>query len=305
MENPQDFDPVPGESVVLCEGLRRVLAPNPSPMTFRGTNTYILGQGRVAVIDPGPENPAHLAALHRALRGETVSHIFVTHAHLDHSPLARRLARDTGAPVLAFGGAGAGRSSLMSDLAARGLSGGGEGVDTAFTPDIRLADGETVQGDGWSVNALHTPGHMANHIALSWGDVLFSGDHVMGWSTSLVSPPDGDLAAFIASCQRLQRLSHRVIHPGHGAPVTDPAARLSALIAHRQARTLQIRAALESGARSITQVRAAVYADLPPHLFAAAERNIFAHLIDLAAGNLVHALPELSIHADFQPVQKN
>ncbi|TCP42870.1 MBL fold metallo-hydrolase [Rhodovulum marinum] len=289
------FDPTPGACDTLRPGLRRVLAPNPSPMTFRGTNSYILGEGRVAVIDPGPALPAHLDALLAALApGETVSHILVTHSHVDHSPLARPLARATGAPVLAFGDSAAGR---RADLAALSGLGGGEGVDTHFTPDARLADGETVAGDGWRVKAIHTPGHMGNHLSFAWQDAIFSGDHVMGWATSMVSPPDGDLAAFMASLDRLAARPEAVLYPGHGAPVANGPARIAKLIAHRRARGAQILAALAAGPATPGQIARTVYADTPAALLPAATRNVLAHLIELADKSLATPEGEISAQA--------
>ena len=281
-------------------GLRLVRAPNPSPMTAEGTNSYILGEGTVAVIDPGPDDPAHLAALRAALApGERVSHILVTHAHRDHSPLARPLSQVTGAPVLAFGRAGEGRSPTMARLAAEGLAGGGEGVDAAFAPDRRLRDGETICGPGWSLTALHTPGHMAGHLAFAWGDAVFTGDHVMGWASSLVSPPDGDLAAFMASCHRLAARQDRIHYPGHGAPIPDPAGRLAWLVAHRQARDTAIRAALAAGAATVPALTATIYTETPPALLPAAERNVFAHLVALVDTGAAAATPALSPTARF------
>ena len=206
MNQPMDdFDPVPGVAEELSPGLRRILAPNPSPMTFRGTNTYLVGTTELAVIDPGPASEPHLQAIMKALApGQRVTHVFVTHSHLDHSPLARALSDETGAPVLAFGDSLAGRSTVMEQLAATGMVAGGEGVDHDFTPDRGLKDGETVNGSGWTLEVIHTPGHLGNHIALGWGDICFTGDHVMGWASSLVSPPEGDLTDFMASCRRLR-----------------------------------------------------------------------------------------------------
>ena len=208
MQDPQpDFRPQPGQAEILEPGLRRILAPNPSPMTFRGTNTYLLGETDIAVIDPGPQDTAHLEAILAAIGpGQRITHVLVSHAHLDHSPLARPLADRCGAPVLAFGRAEEGRSALMQALADQGLMGGSEGVDTCFEPDQRLTDGDEIHGAGWTLIALHTPGHMANHLAFGWGGVLFSADLVMGWATSLVSPPDGDLTQFMASCAKLRAL---------------------------------------------------------------------------------------------------
>jgi glyoxylase-like metal-dependent hydrolase (beta-lactamase superfamily II) len=281
--DPQpDFSPVPGHAEPLGPGIRRILAPNPSPMTFRGTNTYLVGTGGVAVIDPGPDDAAHLAAIMGALGpAERVTHVLVTHAHLDHSPLARRLSNRTGAPVLAFGPAEAGRSPAMARLAAEGMVGGGEGVDGAFAPDVVLADGARIEGGDWRIEALHLPGHMANHMGFALGDTLFSGDLVMGWATSLVSPPDGDLGAFMASLDRLAGRRWTEFHPGHGAPVTDPAARVAELAAHRRGRARQIAEALSDGPADPATLAARIYTDVAPALLPAAERNVLAHLVEM------------------------
>ncbi|MBK1635848.1 MBL fold metallo-hydrolase [Rhodovulum adriaticum] len=287
-----DFDPVPGHPEQIAPGLRRVLAPNPSPMTFRGTNTYIVGHGAVAVIDPGPNDPAHRAAILGALGpGERVSHILVTHSHVDHSPLARPLARETGAPVLAYGDSAAGR---RPDLAALSGLGGGEGVDADFTPDRTLADGAVVTGADWQITALHTPGHMGNHMCFAWRDALFSGDHVMGWASSMVSPPDGDLAAFMASLDRLAARAERTLYPGHGAPVDDGPARIAELTAHRRARRAQVLAALAQGPTTPAALTHAIYTDVAPALLGAAQRNVLAHLIELADENRAAPMAEMA-----------
>jgi hydroxyacylglutathione hydrolase len=273
-------------------GLRRVLAANPSAMTGPGTTTWIVGTGAVAVIDPGPDDPAHLQAILSALApGETVAAILVTHSHLDHSALAPRLRAATGAPVCGFGPAGSGRSPLMARLARAGLTGGGEGVDTAFAPDRRLSDGDTVEGPDWALRALHTPGHMAEHLCFVWGSVLFSGDMVMGWAPSLVSPPDGDMGAYLASLERLSREAWLAMLPTHGPVVADPAARLAELIAHRRSREAMILEALARGATTLPEVVARVYHDTPAPLLPAAARNALAHLIDLEERNLVACDP--------------
>ncbi|MHC0053174.1 MBL fold metallo-hydrolase [Actibacterium sp. D379-3] len=292
MNEQAGFNPQPGVAEVLEPGLRRVLAPNPSPMTFRGTNTYLLGEGAVAVIDPGPASPAHLAAILGALSpGERISHILVTHSHVDHSRLVPDLGRATGAPVLAFGDSAAGQ---RPDLARLPDLGGGEGVDHAFRPDETLADGAVLHGDGWSVTALWTPGHMANHLSFAWGDALFTGDHVMGWATSMVSPPEGDLTAFMTSLARLVPRRDRVFYPAHGAPVRDPAARLADLIAHRRTRETQILDALGAGPATAAALAARIYTDVPPALLPAATRNVLAHLIDLLGRNMVSTEGRLS-----------
>ena len=285
---PDDFDPVIGAAEMLEPGLRRIVAPNPSPMTYRGTNTYLVGMSELAVIDPGPQDDTHLAAILNAVGpDQRISHIIVTHSHLDHSPLARPLARHTGAPVLAFGDALAGRSATMQTLAASGYAGGGEGIDLAFQPDRHVADGDVITGAGWSLDVIHTPGHLGNHICLGWGDACLTADHVMGWASSLVSPPDGDLTDFMASCDRLAARNWRVFYPGHGAAVTDPAARLAWLIRHRRAREAAILQALETGPATAHALARAIYTDTPPALLPAATRNVLAHLIDLAGKSQV------------------
>ncbi len=269
-------------------GLRRVLAPNPSPMTFHGTNTYILGEGAVAVIDPGPALQPHLDAILTALDpGERVSHILVTHSHLDHSPLSRSLSDATGAPVLAFGTHEDGRSEEMMEFARRGDLGGGEGIDMAFQPDQKLADGTIVEGESWRLEVLWTPGHIANHVCFAWEDAVFTGDHVMGWASSLISPPDGDLAAFMRSCERLSKRTDRVFYPGHGDPVESPADRLAWLIAHRREREAQILSLIAEGPITLRELTARIYHDIPASLLPAAERNTLAHIIDLSRKNLV------------------
>ncbi|HBQ35400.1 MAG TPA: MBL fold metallo-hydrolase [Rhodobacteraceae bacterium] len=294
-----EFNPPVGVAETLAPGLRRILAPNPSPMTWRGTNTYIIGQGHVALIDPGPDSPAHLQAILTATRGETINAILVTHSHTDHSPLARPLAKISGAPVLAYGDSQAGRSQIMRKLVAAGMTGGGEGIDADFKPDQILRDSETIHGPDWCLKALWTPGHMANHLCFAWNDVLFTGDHVMGWASSLVSPPDGDLTQFMASCARIKLRKDRVYHAGHGAPVMDPAKRIKWLISHRLKRESQILAQMdgkESTARSLT---AQIYTDIPAALMPAAERNVFAHLIDLASRGLIAADQPLYLGSKF------
>jgi hydroxyacylglutathione hydrolase len=293
---PRTAPPV-GQPVAMGQELRMVLAPNASPMTHWGTNTWLLGRGAVTVIDPGPADSRHLAALLAALEpGETVTQILVTHGHLDHSPAARPLAQATGAPVLAFGDARAGRSARMAGLSAQDI-GGGEGVDANFAPDRTLADDAVIEAAGRPLRALHTPGHLGNHMCFLWGEALFSGDHVMGWAPSLVSPPDGDLTDFMASLRRLQRLGPVVLFPGHGAPVAAGQARLSELHAHRMRRESAIRIAIAHGAETVPAITRAAYLDVDPALLPAAERNVLAHLIDLEARGKVAFDGALSLRA--------
>ena len=284
----------------LEPGVRRLLAPNPSPMTHWGTNTYIVGEGRVAVIDPGPSDPGHLAAILDALDpGETVSHILVTHSHLDHSPLSAPLSAATGAPVLAFGDSMAGRTAVMNDLAREGLAGGGEGVDPSFAPNEIIPDGSDIHGADWTLSAIWTPGHFGNHLSFAMGNVVFTGDHIMEWSTSLVSPPDGDLTAFMASTEKLIARSDRVYYPGHGDPVHAPADRAKWLLNHRKAREASILDALLDGPASIPALTARIYTDIPTAMLPVAQRNVFAHLIDLVHHSRVSAHPKLSFTANF------
>ena len=225
--------------------------------------------------------------------------MLVTHAHLDHSPLARELADTWGLPVLGFGPPDAGRSPRMVALAADSEAGGGEGVDRDFLPDQRLADGDRIEGAGWALDVLHTPGHFAGHLCFAWGDRLFSGDHVMGWAPSLVSPPDGDMAAYMASLHRLAQIAFARAYPGHGTPIDNPTARIAALIAHRKARETAILAALDIGQQTLASITAHAYEGTPPALLPAASRNAFAHLIDLCDRGLATARPALNTHAIF------
>lgn len=298
-----DFDPPVGRAEELAPGLRRLVAPNASPMTFRGTNTYLLGEAAIAVIDPGPDDPRHLDAILGAVgNAHKISHIFITHSHVDHSPLARRLSALSNAPVLAFGDSTAGRSPRMVRLAALGGLGGGEGVDTAFKPDILLKDEQIVASREWALRALTTPGHFPNHLCFRWEaeNAIFSGDHVMSWATTLVSPPDGDLSVFMASLKKmLHRQQDRCYFPGHGAMLAEPQTMLKYQIGHREARESQILSALANGQVTPLDLARRIYTDIPPELIPAAARNVFAHLIDLVDRNLVEVSPPLSSQSRF------
>lgn len=283
----------------LAQGLRRLTATNPSPMTDRGTNTYLIGHEDVALIDPGPALPEHLDAILAALGSARLSLILVTHSHLDHSTLAPALAEATGAPICAAGLSDWGRSANMQSLAASGALGGGEGRDESFRPDRILSDGEVLAGSEWSIEAVYTPGHMANHMSFSWKGALFSGDLVMGWSTSLVSPPDGDMAAFFASLDRLAARDDAIYYPGHGDPIEKPADRLEELRRHRRDREAAILEALKTGAATTAELAARIYQDTPKELLAMAERNVLAHLVHLTETGQVIASPKLSATAQF------
>ncbi|MFW2587310.1 MBL fold metallo-hydrolase [Sagittula sp. SSi028] len=304
MQDPQpEFQPQHGAVVEVAPAVRRIVAPNPSPMTFRGTNTYLLGTDQIAVVDPGPDMASHLDAIEAAIsNGGRITHILVTHAHVDHSALAPRLSARTGAPIYAYGDALAGRSPLMQTLAAMDRLGGGEGVDAAFTPDICLTHAEQIDLGGLRITAHYTPGHMANHLAFSLGDVLLSGDLVMGWATSLVSPPDGDLTAFMDSLRQLQSNRWSQFLPGHGAPISDPDARLQELLDHRMGREASVLQCLAKAPATAEEIAKAVYTQTPAALIPAATRNVLAHLIDLTERGLARPDGPISPDARFSTV---
>jgi glyoxylase-like metal-dependent hydrolase (beta-lactamase superfamily II) len=300
MTPPDDFNPPVGIAEVLEVGVRRIVAPNPSPMTYRGTNTYLVGTHDLAVIDPGPESDVHLQAILDAVGTEQkITHIIVTHTHLDHSPLARPLSEATGAPILAFGDATAGRSEAMIALAASGMVGGGEGIDTNFQPDNVVEDGDVINGSDWQLEVIHTPGHIGNHICLAWNDLCFTADHVMGWASSLVSPPDGDLTDFMESCAKLEDCEWRIFYPGHGGAIDTPTERLDWLIDHRLSREAAILDLLEEAPATALQLAKAIYTETPPALLGAATRNVLAHLIDLVGQTEVFAIGSVSEDALF------
>ena len=270
-----------GEPEAISLRIRRVVARNPGPFTFHGTGAHIVGHNRVAVIDPGPDDPAQLTALLAATEGECITHIFVTHAHMDHSPLARPLAEATGAVVLA----GAGRP--------RPSCGGARleaGDDLSFQPDIELADGERFHGPDWTIEAVATPGHTSTHFAyaLIEENTLFPGDCVMGWSTSVVSPPDGDMGDYMASLEKIRARNFDVLLPAHGPPVREPQALLDAYIAHRRTRERQITACLDAcGAATARDLVRNIYVDVAPRLHPAATHSVLAHLFDLYRRGLI------------------
>jgi glyoxylase-like metal-dependent hydrolase (beta-lactamase superfamily II) len=267
-----------GEAGQVLPLVRRIVCGNPGPFTFRGTNTYVIGRGEVAVLDPGPADAVHLAAILRATQGERVGKIIVSHTHRDHSPGAAALVAATGAKTYGFG------PHLTPPDA------GGEGGDHDFRPDVTLPDGGVLEGDDWRLTALHTPGHCANHLCFGMqvageGDVLFSADHVMSWSTTVVSPPDGDMAAYMASLAKISGRDDRLYLPGHGPPLPDPAPFVAALAAHRREREAKVLDALRAARRATArELVPAVYGPaLDPRLVNGAARSLLAHLIKLAA----------------------
>jgi glyoxylase-like metal-dependent hydrolase (beta-lactamase superfamily II) len=280
LEFRRDDPLAPGQVEWVAPGVRRILCGNPGPFTYRGTNTYLIGRGEVAVLDPGPVDEAHLGAILRAVAGERVKRILVSHTHRDHSPGVAPLAAATGAETLGFG------PHLTPP-------GDGEGGDHDFSPNRQLADGDAVEGDGWRLTALHTPGHCANHLcfaleadaSLAPESVLFSADHVMAWSTSVVSPPDGDMADYMRSLSRIAARADRLLLPGQGPAHDDPAPFIAGLIAHREEREARVLEALRAAGEVVTAAALvpSVYGPtLDPRLAPAAARSLLAHLVKLA-----------------------
>jgi glyoxylase-like metal-dependent hydrolase (beta-lactamase superfamily II) len=277
MLNDRSFFCPYGRLEQLSPLIRRIVAENPGPFTFHGTGTYVVGRGNVAVIDPGPDLPEHVAALLAALAGETVTHILVTHTHYDHSPAAAALKAATGAPSLGFGPHGA-----TGDT-------GEAGADLDFVPDKVMGDGDAVEGPGWRLEALHTPGHASNHLcfALPQESALFSGDQVMGWSTTVIAPPDGDMSDYMASLDRLSARADKIYWPTHGGPIRQPQAHLKELIEHRLARRAGILSALADGPATPQALVPRLYIGLDPRLTWAASQSVLAHLLELAKSGLV------------------
>src|ERR671924_205224 len=271
----KSFDLAPGRAEEVAPGVRRLLCNNPSPFTFKGTVSYIIGRGRVAIIDPGPDDPTHVAALLDAVRGETVTHIFVTHTHRDHSPAVAPIKAATGALVLAEGAHRPARALHVGEAPRMDASN-----DTEFRPDRTLADGDVVTGAGWTLEAVATPGHTANHMtfALREADLLFSGDHVMAWSTPVVAPPDGAMSDYMASLQKLARRSEPIYLPGHGGMVREATRFVQQYIQHRQDREAAILRRLARGETDIPTLVRGIYIGLDPRLVKAARLSVLAHL---------------------------
>ena len=280
------FDVPYAEVQRLSPMVSRLLANNPSPFTFKGTGVYIVGANEaardVAVIDPGPLIPEHLDALKAVVADKNVTHILVTHTHADHSPAAKPLKEWTGAPTYGFGPHGSGRDDSGVKLE--------EGGDRDFVPDVAVRDGDLIEGNGFTFECVFTPGHTSNHMCYGLREekALFTGDHVMGWSTTVVAPPDGDMAAYMASLRKLLARDERILYPTHGAPIRDPKPFLQAYIDHRLEREAQILACLLDGVSTIPEMVARMYVDVDKRLHPAAARSVLAHLIQLDAQGRIH-----------------
>lgn len=288
-----------GECVRVSPLVRRIVASNPGPITFTGTCSYIVGSGQVAIIDPGPDLPGHVEALLDAVRAETVTHVLVTHTHRDHSPAARAIKAATGARIVGCSPHRSARPLFTGEVNKLEAS-----SDKDYIPDQELREGEAVEGPGWTLEALATPGHMANHLAFALREekALFSGDHVMAWSTTVVAPPDGSMSAFMASLDKLKTREETVYWPGHGGPVQDPQRFVRALIHHRRLREASILNRLKSGDRTIPEIVSAIYQGLNPALVNAAGLSVFAHLEDLVARDLAATDGVPSLDGEYHPV---
>ncbi len=284
---------LPGVPEQLEPLVARVLAPNPSPFTYTGTQVHLVGTRDLAVIDPGPDDPVHLDALLAAIAGRPVRAIVITHTHRDHSPGSRPLAAATGAPVMGCAPLAPDDDGVRSDAS----------FDRDYAPDRVLAEGDGIGGEGWTLTAVATPGHTSNHLAFALPEAqdgvgggvgaLFTGDHVMGWSTSIVSPPDGDMAAYMASLDKLMHRDDRIYYPAHGDPVEHPRRLVRGMLGHRKQREGQILRLLRTGPATVPAMVATMYAGIDPRLFPAAERSVLAHLIDLRDRALVATAGEV------------
>lgn len=297
MKLKQTFEPKHGEAVALSERVKRITAPNGGPFTFHGTNTYLLGTHSVAIIDPGPVIESHIQAIKQAVGDRTVSHIIVTHTHADHSPACAPLKEYFGVQTFAEGPHRAARDLYLGEINPLDAS-----ADKDFAPDVSVADGDIIEGEGWTLEAVATPGHTANHMAFSLREenALFSGDHVMAWSTSIVAPPDGSMSDFMASLDKLMARDEVVFYPGHGGRVEEPAKFMRGLKTHRLMREGGILERLKAGDRTIPDMVAVMYKDVNPKLHGAAGLSVLAHLEDLVARGLVNTQGAPSISGNYE-----
>jgi len=286
-----------GRTDRLSPLIRRVICNNPGPFTFTGSGTYIVGRdaGPLAVIDPGPTNAAHFEALIAAIGGAPVSDILITHTHSDHCGGARRFADRVNAPIR-----GAGPHPVREkELDAPALD---EGADYAFAPDSLLGDAQKMAGEGWTIEAVSTPGHLSNHLcfALAEEQALFTGDHIMGWATSVVAPPDGDMGAYLESLDKLLMREDRIYYPTHGAPILKPKAFVRAVRTHRRIRDGQILDQLKKGRTRIKEIVPEMYADIDMRLHGAAALNVLAHLIRLVRIGAVECASEPAMGSEYR-----
>ena len=290
----KDIDFKPGIADEILPGVRRVIADNPGPFTYTGTGTYLIGSNEVAVIDPGPDDDTHLDALEAAVGGARVSHILITHTHSDHCGGARKFAERAGAPIYGFGA----HPVRDKKLDAPALD---EGADYAFKPDEIIDGGAIIETEEWRIEALHTPGHLSNHLcfALPAQKALFTGDHMMGWATTVVAPPDGDMSAYLDSLDLLLAREDDIYLPTHGAPIEKPQRFVRAVKAHRLMRDAQILDQLAKGRRRIRDMVEAMYADVDPRLHKAAALNVYAHLIRLVETGRAQSDGPLELSAEF------
>lgn len=290
------FDCEYGVMVQVSPMVRRIVANNPGPYTFKGTGTYIIGHGKVAVIDPGPNDEEHVEALMVALDGEEITHQLVTHTHNDHSPAAKLIQARTGAKTYGFGPHGSGKYGKGFTVEAGG--------DTNFIPDIALLDGDVIKGDNWTINCIHTPGHTSNHLCfhLDQENALFPGDHVMGWSTTVISPPDGDMSDYMDSLRKLAERSDRIYYPTHGAPIEGPQRFVRAILVHRKMRESQILDCLDKEIYTIPFMVEHMYKNLDKRLVGAAQHSIFAHIIDLSNRGIIKPRDKITIESEYYRV---
>lgn len=293
-----DMDFAYGQPKELADGVLRIVAPNPGPFTFKGTNTYVVGTKTLAIIDPGPDDPEHLAALLRAVNGRKVSHIFITHTHRDHIDGLPQLSETTGAKVCGYGRKGVPMDEALMSPTGRRF------IDVEFDPDIQLGTGDSVQGDGWRLDAVHTPGHALDHLcfALDKHGILFSGDHVMGWNTTVVAPPEGHMGNYLRSLELLLARDDKVFLPGHGGRIEGPRRTCKAYLIHRRMREQAILDAIRSGINTIDAIVDQIYVHLDPKLINAAKLSVQAHVEHLAELDLVHAPENLDFGSQLKPV---
>ena len=284
-----------GTPAIISPLIRRVVARNPSMFTLHGTGTYIIGRGKVAIIDPGPDLSEHVTALLQAVQNETVTDILITHTHIDHSPATRAVKAATGAKTWGFGPHGASGDETQVE----------EGADREFTPDNRIGDGDIVSGDGWTLEAIHTPGHTSNHLclALKEENIMFSGDHVMGWSTSVISPPDGDMGDYLQSLRKLITREELRYWPTHGPAIENPRPFVKAFINHREERESQIQVCLADGLIKIPDIVERLYTNVDSRLHRAAGRSVLAHLIHMVHTSRAKCETQPDINALYHPVK--